>query len=69
VYIYIGLILTFEDDLELIHYCLFTLSGQDSSTEKTLDRLLSLLLVELDGVAQSDAPPLVLLGSTHLFLW
>ena len=40
--------------------------GFDSSTEKTADRLLSTLLVELDGAASksSTAPPILLLGVT-----
>ena len=37
--------------------------GQDTSSEKTLDRLLSLMLVELDGIAAAAGPPLVLLAA------
>ena len=36
--------------------------GSDSSSEGTMDRLLSLLLVELDGVQESSGPPVLLLG-------
>ena len=37
--------------------------GEDSSSEGTLDRLLSLLLVELDGVHAASGPPLLLLAA------
>jgi SpoVK/Ycf46/Vps4 family AAA+-type ATPase len=39
--------------------------GADMSTEGTMDRLLSLLLVELDGAVQWEGPPVVLLGATR----
>ena len=40
--------------------------GFDTTTEQTLDRLLSLLLIQLDGVvAQHDGPPLLLLAAAH----
>jgi transitional endoplasmic reticulum ATPase len=39
--------------------------GHDTSTERTMDRLLSLLLVELDGVRQSSGPPVVLLAAAR----
>ena len=37
--------------------------GEDSSAEGTLDRLLSLLLVELDGVQAATGPPVLLLAA------
>ena len=40
--------------------------GHDTSTEQTLDRLLSLLLVELDGVSARRGPPVILLVRTAL---
>lgn len=39
--------------------------GADSSTEGTMDRLLSLLLTEVDGALQWEGPPVVLLGATR----
>ena len=38
--------------------------GHDSSSEQTLDRLLSLLLVYLDGIHRVSGPPLIFLGTT-----
>ncbi|KAL1527942.1 hypothetical protein AB1Y20_009313 [Prymnesium parvum] len=39
--------------------------GNDLTSEGTMDRLLSLLLVELDGVQTAVGPPVVLLAACH----
>ena len=39
--------------------------GADTSTEGTMDRLLSLLLTEMDGALRFDGPPVVVLGATR----
>ena len=51
----------FLDGLEALAPC----RGSDTSSEGTLDRLLSYLLTELDGALQWSGPPLVLLGATR----
>ena len=39
--------------------------GADTTTEGTMDRLLSLLLTEIDGALRFKGPPVVLLGATR----
>ena len=44
--------------------------GNDNTTEGTMDRLLSTLLVELDGLeSQSGSSPFAVIGTTHNHLW